>query len=305
MPFNSQLHVDTLLSNVSVKYSNNDFIAMKVFPEVQVKKDSDLFRIYDRDWRLPDTLRANKGLANTRYFEVSTATYVLEDHAIKDYISEDDVDNYDQADLRADTVEDLTDVILRRLEKSVADLFTKTSWSLTVSLATANLWSADTTVSNPIPIVDTAATTVLANAGLAPNYAILPRQGFVYVKNHTSVLDRIKYTQGPQNEDATKGMIAALFGVNELLVPASSYDTAHKGYGPSITSIWPSHCFVGYKPAKAGPKQASAGYIFRKNVPMVRRWFDNERNAEAIEVRMKYQARIVASLSGYLITGIY
>jgi hypothetical protein len=305
MPFNSQLHVDQLLSNVSVKYTNAEYIAMKVFPEVPVKTDTNKYRIYDRDWRIPDTLRANKGVANQRYFEVSTATYVLEDHAIKDYISQDDVDNYDQASLEVDTTEDLTDVILRRLEKSVADLFTKTSWSLTVSMASANLWSAETTVSNPILVVDTGATTVLNNAGLKPNYMILPRQGFVYAKNHPSVLDRIKYTQGPQGDDASKSMLAGLFGVQELLVPAASYDQAHKGYGPSIASIWPSHAFLGYKPAQASPKAPSAGYIFRKQVPQVRKWDDNERNCTAIEVRMKFQARIVASLSGYLITGIY
>lgn len=305
MPFVNQLHLDTLLSQISVKYRNTDFIAMDVFPELQVNKDSDLFRVYDRDWRLPETHRANKGVANTRYWEVSSASYILEDHALKDYISQDDIDNYDIADLRADTTEDLTDVILRRVEKSVADLFTSTNWSLNVSLSATQTWSLDTTASNPIPIVDTAGTTVINNAGLPVNYMILPRTGFVAVKNHQSVVDRVKYTQGPTSQDVTKGMLAGLFGVQNLYVPTASYDTAAKGVASSISNIWPNHAFLGYKPDRPGPKQPSAGYIFRKNVPMVRRWFDDERNCEAIEVRMKYQARVVASLSGYLIKAIY
>ena len=52
MPFKSQLHVDTLLSNISVKYRSNEFIAMKIFPEVQVQKDSDRYRIYAPNFRL-------------------------------------------------------------------------------------------------------------------------------------------------------------------------------------------------------------------------------------------------------------
>ena len=32
MPLKNQLHVDQLLSNVSVKYSNAEYIADKVFP---------------------------------------------------------------------------------------------------------------------------------------------------------------------------------------------------------------------------------------------------------------------------------
>ena len=181
-----------MLFRSSVRYANQDYIAMNVFPMVPVKKDSDLYRIYTRNWRIPETKRANKGLANEHQFEVSTASYVLEKHALKDYISDDDVDNYDLADLRADTVEELTDVILRRLEKSVADLFTTTNWSLNVSLAAANAWNANTTVSNPIPIMDTAATTIIQNSGYKPNYGFLGRDGFIADKNHVSVLDRVK-----------------------------------------------------------------------------------------------------------------
>ena len=101
MPFQNQLHVDQLLSNVSLRYSSKDFLADKIFPEVMVKKDSDLYRIYERDFRIPETIRANKGVANEHFWQVSSASYVLEDHALKEYISQDDIDNYDAADLRA------------------------------------------------------------------------------------------------------------------------------------------------------------------------------------------------------------
>lgn len=300
MPFNAQLHVDALLSNVSVKYSNNDFIAMKVFPEVQVKKSSDLYRIYDRDFKIPATLRANKGVANTTYFEVSTASYILQDHALKDYISQEDMDNYDLADLRADTTIDLTDKLLRRVEKSVADLFVKTNWSLTVSLSSGNAFSANTTTSNPIPIFDTAATTIINNTGVGPNFSIIPRISLVNIKNHVSVLDRVKYTSA----EVTPVMLGALLGAGEVLSPNSSYDTTGKGAAASITPVWGDYCFLGWKPSNPGPKTPSCGYIFRKSVPMVRRWFDEERNCEAIEVQMMYQPKIVASLCGYLITGV-
>jgi hypothetical protein len=41
--------------------------------------------------------------------------------------------------------------------------------------------------------------------------------------------------------------------------------------------------------------------MFEKAGPRVRSWFDNERNATAIEVEVKYQPKVVASLTGYLI----
>lgn len=301
MPFKSQLHVDTLLSNISVKYRSNEFIAMKIFPEVQVMKDSDRYRIYSPNFRLPITLKANKGVAREHYFEASTSSYILDDHALKDYITDDDQDNFDAGDLRADTVEELTDVILRRLEQSVFNLITTTNWSLNTSLAATALWTLDTVASNPLPVVDTAMSVVLQNSGYMPNFGVISRNGFVAAKNHQSILDRIKYTQ---TATVTEDIMASLFGIKEFYVSTAQIDTSDIGRTSTVGGIFTDKCFFGYKPARATPKAPSAGYIFRKNVPMVRRWRDEERNAEAIEVRMKYSARIVASLSGYLINNI-
>jgi hypothetical protein len=297
MPASSQLHVDKLLSNVSVKYRNAEFIAMSVFPEVQVKKDSDLYRIYERNFRLPETLRANKAKANEHYFNVSTATYNLEKHALKEYISDDDKENYDIFDLRADTTEELSDVILRRMEKSVADLFTTTNFSLNVSLAAGAAWVLDTTASAPIRDAATGATEVIQNSGIRPNFMIIPRNSFVGVKNHQTVVDRIKYTSA----EITKTMVAGLMDVEEILEPIASYDTSELGQASSITAIWGDSSFIGFRPRRPSPKVPSTGYIFRRSTPMVKRWRDEEREADAIEVQMKYQARIVASLSGFLI----
>lgn len=300
MPKASNLHVDKLLSNISVKYMNAEMIADKVFPMVPVKKDSDLYRIYTRNFRIPETKRADRAEANEHQFEVTTASYQLEKHALKDYVGDDQVDNYDISDLRADTTEELTDVIMRRMEKSVADLFTTTNWSLNVSLAAANAWNANTTVSNPIPIMDTAATTIIQNSGFKPNFGIIPRDGFVAAKNHVSILDRTKYVSKEMTAEIMKG----LFDLPELLIGMSVYDSAAENQASVITQLWGDSAFVGYKPPRASPRAPSSGYIFMKNDPVVRRWRVEEREAEAIEVQKKYQAKIVASLSGYLIKDI-
>lgn len=300
MPLRSQQHVDQLLSNVSIKYAPSGLIAMSVFPEVPVKKDSDLYRIYTRNFRIPETKRANKGVAREHGFEVTTNSYNLEYHALKDYVSDNDAQNYDVSDLRADTTEELTEKILLRLEKTVADLFTTTNWSLNVSLAAANAFNANTTVSNPIPVFDTAATTILNNGGFKPNYGIIPRDAFVAIKNHVSILDRTKYT----SSDMTPEMLKGLFDLDDILIANGAYDTAAQGVASSISQIWGDSCFVGYKPDRASPLKPSSGYVFRRNTPMVKRWRVEERESEAIEVQMKYQAKVVASLSGYLIKDV-
>jgi len=300
MPLANQIHVDQLLSNVSLRYKQNDLIAMQVFPEVPVKKTSDLYRVYDQNFRIPETKRANRAEARQHQWQVSTASYALEKHALKDFVTDDDADNYDLADLRADTTEELTDVILRRMEKSVADLFTSSNWSLNASLASGGRFSDNTTTSNPIPVFDTAQSVVLANSGQMPNFGIMTRASFVAAKNHVSVVDRIKYT----SREMTPAMLAGLFNLPELLIANAQYDSSDEGRTTTMANFWGNVNFVGYKPQRPGPKVVSSGYIFRKNTPMVRRWRVEEREAECIEVQMQYQAKVVASLSGYLITSV-
>lgn len=308
MPSKNQLHVDQLLSNVSIQYKNSNYIAREIFPEVPVKKESDLYRIYDRDFRLPETNRASKGVAREASFDVTTSQYILAQHSLKDYVSDRDAENYDLSDLRADTTEFLTDKILLRMESEVAQLFinntssgnTNTSWSQNHSLSTAQQWSLDTVTSNPIPQMDTATTVVLENSGQVTNYAMLPHRCLIAAKNHVSVIDRIKYTSA----DITPAMIAGLFDIPQLLIGKAVVDNAAQGLAASIAPLWGDNVFVGYKPAKASPLAPSAGYIFRNNIPMTKKWRVEERQSEAIEVNVHFQAKVVASLSGYLLKDV-
>lgn len=297
MPNALQIHVDTLLSNVSAKYRNVDYIAMEIFPVLPVKKTSDLYRVYDRNFKLPETARANRGVAREHEFEVSTASYKLDWHALKSYVSDQDKDNYDLADLLAETTEELTDVVLRRVEKSTADLFTSTNWSLGVSLASGANFNSNTTTTNPIPVFDTGASTIVANSGKMPNYGFVPRDAFVAIKNHVSVLDRTKYVSAEMDVK----MIQALLGLKQLLVPLASIDTAAPGQAASISNIYPDVGFLGWKPDSPGPLTPSAGYMLKKNRSVVKRWRDEERESDVVEVNMEFQPKIVSSLCGYLI----
>lgn len=302
MPLRSQLHVDKLLSNVSMKYSNPEFIHDKIFPMLPVGKSTDRIRVYDRNIKLQETQRSEKAKAREATFEMSYTSYSLEHHALKDYIGEDEAADNDVGDLRSDVTEYLTDHVMLRKEYDFAQLFaTSGNWSNNVSLSAAQQWSSNTTTSNPIPIMDTAATTVLKQSGFKPNKAIVPHDAMVSAKNHTSVLDRVKYT----SSEITESMLASLFGVGQLHSPAGQYDTTAEGLAESLSDLYADNVWVGYAAPRPGLRQVSAGYMLQRSGRQglyVRRWIDDERDAaEAIEVNCKYQFRIIMSLAGYLI----
>jgi hypothetical protein len=299
VPLRSQLHVDQLLSQVAVKYQNTRFIHDKVFPMVPVKKQSDLYRTYNRNWNIPETARAVGALANEHQFEIGTAQYSLAKHALKSYVPDTAAENYDITDLRADVTMELSEKIMMRKERDCAALFTTTSWSLGASLAADDTWVTGS--ARPINLFDTAAATVVGNSGVQPNFAIIPLDSYNALKNHTTVVDRVKYT----SKELSPAIVGALIGIGDLLVPDIYFDSGLYGASAAtgaIQSIWKTDfAFVGYKPASPGFFQLSSGYMFQRAKPLVRRWREEEREADAIEVDCEYQFKVVASLSGYYI----
>ena len=303
MPFSSQLHTDKLLSNIAVKYRPADKIIMDLIPALPVKKDSDLYRIYTRNFRIPETERSSRGLAHERQFQVTTSTYQLRHHALKDYVSAEDKENFDAGDLRADTTEDLMDTVMQRMELVGSNLFTTTSWSQNVSLAAANAWNANTTLSDPIPIWDTGATTIIHNSGKMPNKAAIGRDAFVAMKNHVSILDRVKYT----SSELTKVKLQGLIDVQKLLCALASQDTSAEGQADVIAQMWGDVAFLGFLPDSVSRSKPSAAVMFKKNRPSVRRWNEPSRGpngSEAIEVNESFDIKVVASLCGYLIKDV-
>ena len=298
MPLRSQLHVNKLLSNVSVQYKNNEYIWKDVFPIVNVVKDSDLYRVYDRNnLKVVETKRAPKAVANEFGFQFSTASYNLEKHALKDYVGVDEEEQNDQGSLEVDTTEFLTDQIEKRAEIMTEALFVTANWSLNVSLAAGASFSDNTTTSNPIPVFDTGGATIIANGGKMHNFGIVPYAKYLSIKNHVSVIDRVKYTSA----DIGEGAIASLLGLPKMLVPKAVKDSNADGVASSIAPIW-SKCFLGYQAASPSLKTASCGLTFMGRQE-VRTWIDNEKKAKAIEVEKNLQPKIVASLTGYLISG--
>lgn len=299
VPLRSQLHVDQLLSNVAVKYKNERFIHESVFPMVPVKKTSDLYRTYNRNWVIPETNRAIGGVAKEHLFEIGTSSYSLEKHALKSYVADTAAENFDITDLRADVTTELVEKIMMRKEASCAALFTTTSWSLGASLAAGDTWVTGSAL--PINLFDTAAATVVGNSGVRPNYAIIPLDSYNALKNHTTVVDRVKYT----SKEMSPAIVGALIGVSDLLVPDMYYDSGLYGASAAagaVASLWKTDfAFLGYKPGAPGFYALSSGYMFQKAKSLVRRWREEEREGDAIEVDVEYQFKVVASLTGYYI----
>lgn len=304
MPIQGPIHVDRPLTNISIGYRSEGVIADELFPSVPVQKESDTYYIFDKanSLRTPLTFRANGAEAIEDNMAMSTLTYRLEEHALKEFISQRDRDNADPGiNLEVSTVEDLTDKILRQREGDAARLlFTAGNWANVSSLAAAGAWSANTSVSNPILNADSAASTIMLQTGKGPNTCVLDARTWFAVKEHTSTVQRVMYSSA---DSVGPDLVARLFGVEKLLVASATENTADEGLAFTMAYIWTDSAWFGYVERNPGLKKPSALYVMKKSAGgvAVKRWKDEPRNGDFIEVSHFYDHVAPSSDAGYLV----
>lgn len=306
MPLSKTIHRDKPLENISIAYKPSGLIEQEISPVVKVKKESDQYYVYSRQsLAVPETLRANGAESNKATFDVSTSSYRLDEHSLHDDVTDRDRENADDAiNLDVDTTEILTERILLRREVSCADmLFSTNNFSNSASLTSTMAWNQNTTLSNPITIVDSATAAIIQQSGKVPNILVTNDASFRGAKEHTSIIDRVKYTSA---DSVTETILAKLFTIDKLVVGRSVYNSADEGTGTdTMTFIWTNCAWLGYVERNAGLKKVSAIYTLQKydegSPYIVKKWREEKLGADRIEVSSMFQHKAVATNCAFLI----
>lgn len=311
-PNRTSVHVDSVLTNISVAYiqSNDNFIASKVFPNIPVDKQSDLYFTYDKNaWfrdeaqrRAPATESAGSG------YGVSTATYSADVWAFHKDVDEQTRANSDSPlNPDADATRFVTSRLLLRKEKQwAADYFVTGVWGTTTT--PSNLWNNYST-SDPIEDIEAGKQTILTNTGFMPNTMVLGYPVFRQLKNHPDIVDRIKYTS---SENITTAMLARLFELDNIYVAMGTNATNNEGETAAYSLINGKHALLCYVNPSPGLLAPSAGYTFvwtgvggpfggevgvsRIPMPLVK--------AERIEAEMAWDNKLVATDLGYMLLDV-
>lgn len=267
----SEIHVDAIMSEISIAYMNDGYIGEQVFPNVQVTKPSDKFFIFDRAaWRRDEGTSIVRGLgapAARGGYHVSTDSYRVErytfEHPVDDMM-------YDAADepinLQANGVRYCAEKILLRKEKLIAALaFGSGQWTSGTTLSGATQWSHASGV--PINNFSTARLAVRQLIGRLPNTLVLGAQTFEALALNAQLIARIQYTGTAESPAmVTAGMIAALAGVERVLVGGVVENTAVEQLPDVETNafIWGKHALLLYVPGSPAREEPAGGYVFTK-----------------------------------------
>lgn len=293
--------VDPALSNVSIKYSNDTFIADQIFPMVKVAKQTGKYYIYDKaNLRINKTNRAAGSGANEIDYGLSLATFACDDHALKEFVADEIQDQADAAlNPLIDATETVTEQLMLDREKTLATMLADTAQvTQNTTLSGTSQWS-DYSNSDPIGDVRTARTTIHQNTFRKPNTLILGKQVFDMLSEHPQIIERVKYSQlGVLTEE----LLARVFQVEKILVGEAGYNSAAEGQTDSMSYIWGKHCVVAYIAPAVRLKQVTLGYTFTYSQRIVKRWRDEDREGTYVRIgNDNYIQKIVAVTAGYLI----
>ena len=292
--------VDAVLSNVSVAFKSDNYLAETIMPVVTVTKQSGKYFKFDKSsLRVNKTRRAAGSPSNEVEHGMTTASYFTEDHALKEKIPYEVIDQAENAiNPEMDATEAITEMLLVDKEVSLATSMADTAViTQNTTLSGTSQWS-DYTNSNPFGDINTAISTVQAAIGRRPNTLIFGQQTFNTLISHPDIVDRIKYTvAGAASED----LIARLFNVEKVLIGSALKNTATEGQTDALGFIWGKHAWAAYIAPSARLKQVTLGYHFQYKTRVVEKWEDVDAQSRWVRVGDNYDQEFVAAEAAYLI----
>lgn len=303
MPTSNTMHVDDLLSNLSIRFGNESYFAEKVFSKVPVTKESDFFPVYDMEqsgFRVLDTTRADRDEAKEVTWGWKMQRYVVDGHALKDIVTDRSEANADAPfDLMVDTTQFLTDTLLNGLDYAAGAILASTSTANNANNANAD-WTNYTTAS-PKTSITTAKTTIFEATGKVPNVMVMS----VTTANKMTLLEEIKEERKYTNDLTTGGLPKNLWGLNVIEVP-SLYDAGVKGYSTTLTSNFADTVWIGYvKPGPVGRKELTYGAIFETLPRQVKTYRWEKLSGTYVEVNWNYGLKVIAPQCGYVLTSVF
>jgi len=305
------LHVDQLLTNISIAYQNGMYIADSIAPLVPVAKQSNIIPNYDQSHWFRNTaqLRAPGTQSERGWYAVSsTNTYFCRRFSFGFEIPDELRDNTDAPyDLDRDGTEFVTDKLLMYREvNAAATFFTTSVWGADKVGGTDFVaWSTYAT-SDPLVNLYAYMDEVEGRIGREANTLVLGKQTWVQLRWHPDLLDTIKYVQVGV---VTEQMLASLLGLNKLLIGRSIYTTSPEGTAEgsvTYTRIWGKHGLLLYVPEQASLLRPAACYTFAWNrvpnaISYIKRIREESRELDVIEGNSYFDQKLTASRAGVFI----
>lgn len=303
------VHVDAVLSNVSVQYANEAYIGIELMPPVQVSKPSGLYFIYDRRNRLayPDDAMNTRARANSIQESRSTDNYSCRPYGLEDFVDITTIENQDaplneMLDATESTNEGLAFNRERRIATVVTTAANYSSTNKITLVAGSTSWKNGG--GDPITVAQNARAALWSSRGASRIVAAADIFTWNALAQHPRMLDLFKYG-GTAPGLMTPNMFCAYFNIDELLIAEARQDSANEGQAPSFGRIWPNFFWMGRVARAPSIRQASFGATFRHGPVETMEWFEpaiGRKGGNYVKVTTEEDHKIQAQDTAYLVS---
>jgi hypothetical protein len=329
-PTPGDVHVNAALTNVSLAYAQSEagFVADKVFPNVPVAKQSDIYWVWPRgQWNTDDMkVRAPGAQTAGTNFPLSRAPYYAEVRGLHVPIPDQVMANADNPagyDLAA------TNFVTRK-----AMINRETSWvgkyMVPEGNATATapgsfnpadnlggnsrfvFWSS--AASTPIEDIRKAMTFVqLRSGGFRPNTFTMTRLVADVLFDHPEIIARVNAGQTPGGPAlSNEAVIARILGLDRVLVMDGIVNAAKEGLTEANAFFGGKNALLSYAPATPQLMTPSAGYTFAwtgylgatQNGTRIKRFYMVAEASTWVEVETAYDQNLTSAEMAFFFSNI-
>lgn len=292
MPAPRTTYVDPLLTNVSVGYKNESYIAEQFFPTVYVDKETGIYFVKDKEnLRAPaDAKRGEFSRANRVSNTLTEATYALEEKSLETPISERVMKNYsDPFDPKKNATELVSEKLLIDNEK---DLKTTILASGANNTDAAGGWA--TAGTDVIGTVRSKAALIQKATGHKPNVALVAYDTLMNgIMKNTAFLDSVKYVS-MVNDEALFGALAKWLNVKKVIIGEAVENTAKEGQTDSMSWIWDDLFVLAYVTETPAIETPTAGYrLVQKDARYVDTWYEQEIKTTFVRANDFYDNKVI------------
>lgn len=224
----------------------NGYVGKRVAPLFPTSLQSASYYVFDKENLLSipaDISRAPSMPFKRTQLKISDTNYSCQEKGIECPVDDTERAKYaiafaaDEAAMRRAAL-----VITSRHEIRVARMATDTAQVNNTSPDVP--WSAyNDADSNPVGDVDQAKESIKLGCGLQANLMVLPQPVFNVLKEHPTILDKIKYSE---RGVVTAEILAEVFGVQEIVIPGAVINGAADGQIVSPQYIWGNKVWLGH-----------------------------------------------------------
>ena len=321
MPSVNAVHVNRPLTQISVAYLQDasKYISSQVFSNLPVDKKSDVYFKYDKGDFFRDEVqdRAPGTVAAEMTYDISQDSYLCASKALSVIVTDEEMANADDPlDPKRDATEILSQKVAIHREKAWASEYFKTGiWQGSTSggdITPTNLW--DTVSGDPVKDIGDQIDAMEEKTGFTPNRLVLPKKVFRALQNNEDIKDRLKYTGVPSNTTITADMLAALFGVERVLIARATNNIKDKNVAGDATMQYifnSTQAGLFYAEQSPSIKRPSAGYTFSWRLfggndvgARIKDYRLEERDGDKVQADLSYDHKLVAADCGVFFDGV-